>query len=247
VNEDYWVENPLTIEQMTADGIELSEYLIKYLGKRKIIILGTSWGSVLGVKMALQRPDLFCGYIGHSQVVNASESLVQSYHQVYKMAQRVDDQESVDKLKSIGAPPYDEARNTGQLFRVIKKYEGGNSIPPPDSWFKLAPEYDNEIDIRHQYNGDDYSFINYVGHKKLGIKGMMFNIDFMEDGLNFETPVYLIQGENDILTPREITKKYFDNISAPKKEFVLVPGAAHGYNQAVVDAQYRILKRYLTF
>src|SRR5688572_24170968 len=27
VTEDYWMENPLTVEQMTTDGIELSEYL----------------------------------------------------------------------------------------------------------------------------------------------------------------------------------------------------------------------------
>lgn len=44
---------------MALDGIQVSEYLIKHLGKKKIILFGTSWGSVLGVTMATKRPDLF--------------------------------------------------------------------------------------------------------------------------------------------------------------------------------------------
>jgi pimeloyl-ACP methyl ester carboxylesterase len=59
LNEAYWIENPLTVEQMTADGIALSKYLIKYLKKQKIIILGTSWGSILATEMALKDPVLF--------------------------------------------------------------------------------------------------------------------------------------------------------------------------------------------
>lgn len=247
VNEDYWIENPLTVEQMTADGIELSEYLIEKLGKQKIIILGTSWGSVLGVEMSIKRPDLFYAYVGHSQIVNAPGSLQHAYNKIYKMAQGADDRESVDKLNSIGAPPYDDAKNAGMLFRIIKKYERENSIPAPDSWWKPTQEYDNELDNKFRYNGDDYSFINYIGHKKLGIKAMSTAIDFMQEGFEFKIPVFLIQGEEDILTPKEITKEYFDKIKAPVKEFFLLPGAAHGYNQSVVDTQYQIVKEYLSF
>lgn len=75
VNEDYWIENPLTVEQMTADGIELSRYLIKHLKKQKIIIIGSSWGSLLGAQMALNRPDLFYAYVGHAQIVNPLKGL----------------------------------------------------------------------------------------------------------------------------------------------------------------------------
>jgi hypothetical protein len=48
------------------------------------------------------------------------------------------------------------------------------------------------------------------------------------------------------LLPQKITKDYFDKITAPVKEFHLIPGAAHGYNQAVVDAQYNVLKKLIT-
>ncbi|MFV8443163.1 alpha/beta hydrolase family protein [Flavobacterium sp. LB2P44] len=245
INEDYWVENPLSVEQMTDDGIALSKYLIQYLGTKKIIILGTSWGSVLGTKMALKNPALFHAYVGHSQIVNPSENLLVSYNKIYKMAQKAYDQESIDTLRSIGIPPYINAKNAGQLFRIIKKYERKNSIPVPNSWWKIASKYDNAMDSKDREDGDDYSFINYIGHKQIGIKGIIGSINFLESGLNFKIPIYLIQGEEDILTPKEITISYFDKIKAPKKEFFLVPGAAHGCNQSIIDTQYKIIKEHI--
>ena len=71
---EFLKSNPLTIGQMTADGVELAKYLIQYLGKEKMILFGTSWGSVLGVKMATAQPDLFYAYIGHSQIVDPSSA-----------------------------------------------------------------------------------------------------------------------------------------------------------------------------
>jgi len=242
VTEDYWIENPLTLAQMTADGIELSEYLTKHLGKRKIILIGTSWGSILGAKMALTRPDLFTAYVGHSQIVNPSEGFALGYKKVYDMAQAANDQDALDKLKALGPPPYQDARKDGQLMRIIKKYEKQNENPAPTTWWKLASQYDNEKDAEDRYNGDDYSFLYFAGHKQMGIKSMVADVNFLEDGLKYKVPVYLIQGEEDITTPKEATKSYFDKLQAPKKEYILLPGAAHGHNQAVIDAQYKVVK-----
>ncbi len=241
IDENYWIENLLTVEQMTEDGLELTEYLIQHLGKQKVILLGTSWGSILGTKMAIERPDLFSAYVGHAQIVNFSENLKYAYQKVYKMAEHAEDKVSVEKLQSLGEPPYDNAKNSGQLLRVIKQYERDNSIPAPDHWWKVAPEYDNELDAKHRYDGDDYSFIHFVGHEKLGIKSMVSDIDFNRDGLEFKIPVYLVQGEEDILTSQEMTKPYFDKIKAPTKEYFLLPGAGHGHNQSVVDQQLQII------
>ncbi len=242
VDEDYWIENPLTVDQMAADGIEVAEYLLEKLGKEKIILTGSSWGSVLGAKMALQRPDLFYAYIGHAQIVNPGEDLKAVYENVLSISNENQDQESVAILEKLGPPPYDNARNTGQLMRVIKKHERENSVPAPEEWRKPAPEYDNETDARNRENGDDYSFIHYAGHAPLGISGMNASVDLSKDGLDFLIPVYLIQGQEDLLTPTEINKAFFDKINAPEKEYVIVPEAAHGFNKAVVDMHFSLLK-----
>lgn len=60
----------MTLDQLTADAIHLTERLCKQFSRQKIYIAGYSWGSVLALHVLQERPDLYYGYIGISQVVN---------------------------------------------------------------------------------------------------------------------------------------------------------------------------------
>ncbi len=237
----YLKAHPLTLEQMTADGIVVSEYLLNHLGKKKLILFGSSWGSVLGVSMTIQRPDLFYAYVGHSQIVEPVENYPLIYNKVLQLATQAGDENAMAVLHTLGAPPYDTARNYGQLLRIIKKYEKKNSVAAPESFWKMSSMYDNAKDEKDREEGDDYSFVHYTGDKKLQVKSMMDSIHFSRSALDFKIPVYFIQGEEDILTAKEYTKPFYDRINAPDKKYILIPGAAHGFNQAIVDAQYKIM------
>ncbi|HET9267898.1 MAG TPA: alpha/beta hydrolase, partial [Vicinamibacterales bacterium] len=59
---------PLTIDRMANDGIEVAEHLRRRLGAKTIILIGHSWGTVLGTHMAQRRPDLFAAYVGTGQM-----------------------------------------------------------------------------------------------------------------------------------------------------------------------------------
>ncbi|AXY74627.1 alpha/beta hydrolase [Paraflavitalea soli] len=238
---EYLQSHLLTIEQMAADGIALAEYLVKYLGKPKMIIMGTSWGSALSVKIISQRPDLFYAYIGHSQIVDPSND-GPMYDKVYRLAQQHNDTASLRILNALGKPPYDRARNVGQLLRVVKKYEKASSTPPPPNWFVETASYNNPKDEQDRNDGDDYSFVNYAGDKVLGVPSIRAGINFRRDIVELKIPVYLIQGEEDILTPKTASKAWFDQLRAPLKEYILLPKAAHGFNQSVVDTQYKLCK-----
>lgn len=243
ITENYWIENPLTVEQMAEDGIELTKYITNFLEKKKVILVGTSWGSILGAKMALINPELFHAYIGHAQFVNFSDNISYSYQKVYEMAKNRDDNVSIEKLIALGEPPYSNAKSYGELLRIVKQYERENSNPAPNFWWKIDKEYDNEKDSKDRYDGDDYSFINFVGHEKLGIRSMVADIDFEQNGLEFKIPIYMVQGEQDILTSAAINRPYFEKIKAPSKGYFLLPDAAHGHNQSVVDKQFEVLNR----
>lgn len=238
---EYLKANPLTVEQITSDGIALTEYLLKTLEKKKIILFGTSWGSIPGVRMATARPDLFYAYVGHSQVVEP-DSDEKLYNRVYKMAQKAKDAESLAALNEIGKPPYDRAKFVGRLLRVVKKYERAHSTPAPDAWFELSPDYDNAKDNQNRSDGDDYSFVNYAGDRQLGVPSMRETVHFLTENLEFKIPVYFIQGQEDLLTPKELTKKYFRKIKAPEKKYILLPQTAHGFNVRVLETQYKIFR-----
>jgi pimeloyl-ACP methyl ester carboxylesterase len=241
----YLKAHPLTIGQMTADGMALTNYILQRFKKQQIILFATSWGSVLGVHMALKHPELFHAYIGHSQVVNFPAALLCAYEQVYKMAGSEKDINTIEILDSIGKPPYELARTTGLLMRIIKKYQEKKSVRAPASWFKPLPGYDNEKDEQHRSDGDDYSFVNYTGDKKLGITSMGAGINFLNDELLFKIPVYFIQGANDIQTPKVMNEEFYNKIKAPYKDFIVLPNTDHGFNQAVMDAQYKIMTGFI--
>jgi pimeloyl-ACP methyl ester carboxylesterase len=238
---DFIHSNPLTIEQVTSDGIELVKYLTHRFKKKKVILFGTSWGSILGVKMSLKSPELFYAYVGHAQIVDYTNGQKIAYKKVHGLAMENDDSASLKLFASIGSPPYDTARHTGLFNRVIQKYQQAISIPAPSAWFDMSPQYDNPKDNQNRLDGEDYSFVCFVGDKRLGIASSGSAINFFSDGLKFKIPVYLIQGEMDIQTPEVISREYFNQLTAPEKKFILLPNTAHGFNQTVINAQYKIV------
>ena len=52
----------------------------------------------------------------------------------------------------------------------------------------------------------------------------------------------MLQGQQDLLTMPEPSKRYFDFIEAPGKEFILKPRVEHDPNQLMLAAQYRLLR-----
>ncbi|AMM53003.1 hypothetical protein TH61_16070 [Rufibacter sp. DG15C] len=239
---DYYKANPLTINQLASDGIAVTEYALWRVGQNKAILFGTSWGSMLGVKIATTRPDLYKAYIGHSQIVDFAGNDKKAYQRVLSLAQKAKDTTSLKTLQTLGEPPYAAARKTGQFMRVIKKYERENSKPAPEHWFQVSPAYASELDGQHREDGDDYSFLHFAGDKAMGIEPMAASVNYLKEALTFKMPVYFIQGEEDIITSKESTKEYFNKIEAPNKLYYLLGNTAHGFNEQVMETLTKVLK-----
>lgn len=229
----------LTVEQMRDDGIAVASYLRQHLGQDKVILMGSSWGSILGVHMAKARPDLFHAYVGTAQVVNARQNEAGMYAQVMQLAQAASDTATVEKLTALGPPPWRDPRNFGILRRFDRKYEGLVTDAPPKHWWQPAPFYATPQALADAEAADDYSYIQFIGMQG---DGMFANVDLPALGTRFDLPFFLIMGEADLLTSPAIAHAYFDSISAPKKSFTLVKRAGHDPNQAVLDAQWKVLR-----
>jgi pimeloyl-ACP methyl ester carboxylesterase len=228
----------LTLERIAQDGIALAQYLTRHLGKKKIILLGGSWGSILGVHLVKARPDLFYAYVGVSQVVSYRENLTASYAKLMEMARTKRDQSTISTLETMGQPPWVNPRNFGILRRLTRAYESLNSTPGPQSWWVRAPQYNNAERIAEYEAGEDFSYLQFVG---LVGEGMFSRVDLTSLGLDFEVPVFMIHGAHDLVAIPEVARSYFDDIRAPQKEMLLVPHAGHDPNEALVDAQYRVI------
>src|SRR3546814_14739957 len=64
----------LTLEGYRDDAIELIELLRAKYGKRKVFLLGHSWGSMVGPSVAAKRPDPLHAYIGMGQIIDIHEN-----------------------------------------------------------------------------------------------------------------------------------------------------------------------------
>ena len=108
----------ITVDRMVQDGIELSEYLRKHLGKDKIIIVAHSFGSILGLGMVRTRPDLYYAYVGTGQVADETRNYSVAYDALLKKARAVGNQRAIDELTKVGPPPYE----SGAGYRVQWKW-----------------------------------------------------------------------------------------------------------------------------
>src|SRR3546814_20517478 len=68
------VADTLHIERYVDDAIEIAEHVRARLGKDKLIVMAHSWGTVVGMGAALERPDLFHAYVGIGQVINVRDN-----------------------------------------------------------------------------------------------------------------------------------------------------------------------------
>lgn len=140
----------MTVERMTQDGIELAEHLRTRLGKQKIILLGHSFGSVLGVRMAKLRPDIFSAFIGTGQVSDLPRSTAGEYLRIQERAQAAHDAETLRALAQIGPPPFKNLKQVASFFEQAGKYQPASdnvaldamkrslTSPPPDYWESCA-------------------------------------------------------------------------------------------------------------
>lgn len=210
----------ITVDQMVRDGIELTELLRTTLGQDKVILVGHSWGSILGVLMVKARPDLFRAFVGTGQVaVDPAKSYAVAYSELLAAAVRRGDQQAVRELKGIGPPPWGDGRG----YRVQRKW--ANLFEGADRFLAsmlglafTAPGY-SPRDVSDWLDGQRLSAERLVPQTR--------TIDEAALGGQFSVPVFVIQGAEDYTTPTSLARTFVSSIRAPKKEFVAIEGAGH--------------------
>ncbi len=237
----------LTLAQMTQDGLELVQYLQQVLGRRPLVLMGSSWGSALGIKMVQQQPQWFAAYVGSSQLVSGRQNQLASYQAVLKLATAANDQAALAQLGKLGSPPY--VKPSGILRRLTRQSEATLATAAPAHWWQASPAFELEKYAPAYEAAEDYSFLQFMGFDpETGqtTSGMFHAIELLRDATALNLPVYFIQGEDDLVTVPAMTRAYFNTIKAPHKELIMVPKAGHGPNAASIAAKWLLVQRIRT-
>jgi pimeloyl-ACP methyl ester carboxylesterase len=214
------IEPAMTVERMTQDGIEVAEFLIKHLNKKKIIVEGGSWGSILGIYMAHARPDLFYAYVGDAQLVNIRKNEAASYARVLELARAAGDQKAITALTAIGPPPWALLFPKWPVFRRWRLAYQAKMATAPPIHITLNPAYASPREQARYAAADDFSFEHFEG---LTMSGPLESVDLPALGTKFAIPIFIIQGQQDLTALPELAKAYFDCIQSPRKQFYFTP------------------------
>jgi pimeloyl-ACP methyl ester carboxylesterase len=206
----------VSIDRLVQDGVELAEVLRTSLGKDKIILLGHSWGSVLGVLMAKAKPDAFSAFVGTGQVGDPARGYYVAFDALLAKARELGDARAVRELQEAGPPPYKDGRGYQVQRRWSNLFEGADAFISSMLGFALrAPGYTIR-DVNDWADGQGLSAERLVPQSSALTATALTG--------RFAVPVFVIQGAEDFTTPTSLAKTFVDSVEAPKKAFVTIKG-----------------------
>jgi len=213
----------MNIERMHADTLEMVNYLRSRFQRDKIFVLGHSWGSILGLQLAHNHPELLYAYVGVGQATNAWKNEDVLYRDTLEQARRNGNKEAIQQLSSIA--PYPSANVTFQQIRVVREWSG-KLIGP------LGGD-DSSMSLKAIFLAPEYSLINDIDW----MRGQLFSVDillaelskvdFNQEGYDYKVPIFFLEGRRDPYTPSTVAKEFFDKLNAPEKEFVWFERSGH--------------------
>lgn len=209
----------VTIDRMVQDGVEVAEFLRTRMQKPKIVLVGLSWGSMLGVRMARARPDLFYAYVGTGQSVNQYRYKRIAYEQVLAEARRRNNAQAIRELEAVGPPPYDSGSKEGVHTKWATRFEPGQMSRAEGISLVLFESPAGPLDLRDYIGG-------LIGSDEF-FRDQQKSVDLPSLGTDFAMPFFVFQGAEDNVTPVSPVREYIDRITSPRKELVLIPNAGH--------------------
>lgn len=211
----------VTLEQIARDGLELSDYLIERFNTRQIVLFGHSWGSLVGVTMAQQRPELFSNLITSGQVSSWRETVSWQHNFALRKARESGDEQAVQALASLGVPAPDDL---GQYFTMRRHLAKHFAKADLDWLSRLAILYASAPGVKPE----DLKSMQAAGAYSLQrLMPAVVAADLLTNAPRVNLPVCVIQGSDDVFTPTELAERYFVGLDAPQKFIRVIPDAGH--------------------
>ena len=219
------IGDTIRIDRYVEDAIEVAQHVRARLGKDKLLLVAHSWGTVVGMRAALERPDLFHAYVGIGQVINTRDNERLSFEYGLARARKEGNTTAIVELESI-APYPGTAPITRERIIVARKwpqhYGGLNAYRDAEQDYYygaslLSPVYDCE-DRRAFFEGNVFTLGRILDE--------FLRVDF-KDVREFPIPVVMFMGRHDYTTPSEPTAAWLEQVDAPYKRGVWFEHSAH--------------------
>ena len=220
--------NALTIDQLVEDANEVVNYLCKEFNKEKIFVIGGSWGSLLGIRLAYAHPEHLAAFVGFGQFVDGAKNENISYQFTLDQAKAAGDEETVRKLESVGPPIKGMYKGgfDGMMVQrnAMMKYGGYSKSEGKRSYYD---SFVKPMLLSGEYSLSDLLGIIFGYKKVLKVMWPEIGQEDLTKYTEFSVPIYVFDGRLDMNTPAELVEEWFAKINAPHKELIWFENSGH--------------------
>jgi hypothetical protein len=231
----------ITLDRYLQDGHAVTQYLKQKFGKKKIYVIGESWGSALGVLLMQRHPEDYAAFIGSGQMVDFAQTEVDDYKLALKIAKERGDTAKVKQLERRGSPPYYGDSVIFDMLAYLQYLDNemarrGNINPSKSNIYAsvLAPEYGLI---------DKYNWAAGLFRTLDQVFPQLYNINFRKSATKLEVPMYFLLGRHDLNAPTYLAEEYYQLLNAPKKELVWFEHSGHAPWNTEADRYVKEVKR----
>src|SRR5215475_1918783 len=236
----------LTIARHLADLDAVVDHLRRTLGQDTIVLIGHSWGTVLGLLYVQHHPEKVSACIGVAQVVSWLRTQHAQYAFVAAEAARRTDEATLTRVRDMGSPPYETFDQQAAMEDLVDRYGGVFHKKPCTIC----------VVIRGMLTGlvTPWEFISIHRGIHASLEAMtpeLLNFDLERAVPSVGVPVFFFLGRYDRHVDSTIAAGYFDTLRAPSKQLIWFEDSAHNvpfeepelFNETVVSTLRSIAMR----
>ncbi|MFF4019432.1 alpha/beta fold hydrolase [Streptomyces sp. NPDC001843] len=214
-------QGEMSLERYYRDALEVTEHVRARLGVDKVVLVANSFGTVTGLRLARNHPELYSAYVGTDQNVIAGGRERQAYDALLGRLEKSGKRKEYAAVAAMGADR--TAWSTEQWSKFNKlvitsdplSYDTMKTVVIRSLWFSPL----------HTLRGLRTYLKGMTFAERLGPQAL--TVDERAEGTDFRLPFFLFQGDRDALTPPESARRFFEDVTAPVKEFALIEDASH--------------------
>lgn len=217
----------INMPQMVSDAIEVIEHVKEKMGVEKVILVGHSWGTILGINVVGQRQDLLHAYVdfGHGGSFKDKAELIRA------KAALNNDQKTVLAMTEILHRWPEKGDRDGFVASVLAVIREGRDYSPSVHAVK-NPHMGIMGVLPRMLGSPDVSFFDFIDGVKQSINIYKPLSDYLYDNdlskeltADIEVPLFFFQGKYELGTPS--VKNWVDNLGAANKTFIEFERSAH--------------------
>jgi pimeloyl-ACP methyl ester carboxylesterase len=238
----------VSFEQAMNDLDALVDHARNTYKQDKVVIIGHSYGTMLGSRYVLDHPEKVSAYIGIGQEVIEEDMYVYTH----------DYEDALAKAKAAG-------NDTGEMENAYRKLINDPTVANMSALSNSTLKY-HSPKVTKDVSTAALIFSPYLGVDDAGWYGVfllsqigntvyedlekplidcLLDFNAYKGNTDFQMPVLFISGSEDWACPVGPIEEYYDVITAPQKQMYLVDGCGHSPQGQLPEEFSKAVKEFL--